>query len=440
MAEKELLQQLHVLKSIDLQQRDDIAQDLQQSIRLLIVTQFYPPDYAATGQLIEELAVQLGKMGVRVRVFAGQPGYAFNRDSAPGFERSGRLQVVRSRASQIWPHRIRGRAINGFLFCIRAGLHLLKRARENDVLLLTTEPPYLTILGYLAHLFFRIPYVCLLYDLYPDVVVELNVLKKHHWLVRFWDWLNGRIWRNAQAIVVLSSTMKDRIVTKCPGIASKTIVIHSWANPDIIKPIDKTSNWFAQQFDLEDKFTVLYSGNMGRCHDIDTILAAAEALQDEPIQFLFIGGGAKRRISAEKALSLGLSNCRFLPYQKKGDLPYSLTAGDLSLVSISPGMEGLVAPSKLYGILATGRPVAVICEPHSYLRQLICEAKCGEAFDNGDDRGLAQFIYRLAHNALLAKALGNAGRRYLQSHFTPEITASQYLKVLVNSVRTRSDR
>jgi glycosyltransferase involved in cell wall biosynthesis len=112
----------------------------------------------------------------------------------------------------------------------------------------------------------------------------------------------------------------------------------------------------------------------------------------------------------------------------------------LSLVSISPGMEGLVAPSKLYGILATGRPVAVICEPHSYLRQLIDDAQCGEAFDNGDDRGLAQFIYRLAHNTLLAKALGNAGRRYLQSHFTPEITASQYLKVLVNSAKTKSDR
>ncbi len=406
--------------------------------RLSIITQFYPPDYAATGQLIEELVNQLARLGMHVHVFTGQPGYAFQEETAPSVESSERIWIRRSRTSQIWPRRIRGRALNGLLFCLRAGVHLLKSASRGEVLLLTTEPPYLLILGFLAHLCFGTPYVCLLYDLYPDVAVELNVVPPHHWIVRFWDWLNRLIWKNASNVIVLSATMKERIIAKCPEIEDKIAVIHSWADPNSIKPMNKQDNWFAHQFNLVEKFTVLYSGNMGRCHDMDTILAAAEQLQNEPIQFVFIGNGAKRQACIEKAQSLKLENCQFLPYQKKSFLPYSLTACDLSLVSVSPGMEGLVAPSKLYGILAAGRPVAAICGANSYLRQLVAEANCGEAFDNGDAAGLANFIRSLAANSQLAKGLGDSGRCYLQSHFTPEIIARQYLQVLSSTVEHSS--
>lgn len=398
--------------------------------KVSVITQYYPPDYAATGQLIEELVTQLARLGMHIHVFTGQPGYAFQEAAAPAVESSGRISIQRSRTSQIWPRRIRGRALNGLLFCIRAGLHLLKSASRGEILLLTTEPPYLLILGYLAHLCFGTPYVCLLYDLYPDVAVQLNVVPTDHWLVRFWNWLNCLIWKNASQVIVLSSTMKKCITAKCPEIEDKIAVIHSWADPNWIKPIDKVDNWFAHQHNLVDKFTVLYSGNMGRCHDMDTILAAAEQLQHEPIQFVFIGNGAKQQACIEKVQSLKLENCQFLPYQDKSLLPYSLTACDLSLVSVDRGMEGLVAPSKLYGILAAGRPVAVICPAQSYLCQLVAEANCGEVFDNGNATGLAEFIHRLAANSHLAKALGNSGRCYLKSNFTPEIIARQYLNVL----------
>jgi glycosyltransferase involved in cell wall biosynthesis len=406
--------------------------------RLSIITQFYPPDYAATGQLIEELVNQLARLGMQVHIFTGQPGYAFQEEAAPSVESSEKISIRRSRTSRMWSRRIRGRALNGLLFCLRAGVHLLKSASRGEVLLLTTEPPYLLMLGLLAHLCFGTPYVCLLYDVYPDVAVELNVVPPHHWVVRFWDWLNRLIWKNASKVIVLSATMKERIIAKCPEIEDKIAVIHSWADPNSIKPIDKQDNWFAHQFNFVEKFTVLYSGNMGRCHDMDTILEAAEQLQNEPIQFVFIGNGAKRQAFIEKVRNLKLENCQFLPYQKKPVLPYSLTACDLSLVSVSPGMEGLVAPSKLYGVLAAGRPVAAICGANSYLRQLVAEANCGEVFDNGDGTGLANYIRSLAANSQLAKTLGDSGRRYLQSHFTPEIIARQYLEVFCSTVEHSS--
>ena len=404
-------------------------------IKLSIITQFYPPDYAATGQLIEELALQLGQLGMPVQIFTGQPGYAFHEESAPAIEQLDQVRIKRSRTTRLWSKRIRGKALNGLLFCLRSGVYLLRNRSRGDVLLLTTAPPFLPILGYLVHKTFGLPYVCLLYDLYPDVAVELKVVAREHWAVRLWDTINCHVWRRAQKVIVLSSTMKDRVVAKCPEIKDKISVIHNWADPNQIAPIAKNQNWFAKAFNLVDTFTVLYSGNMGRCHDMETILEAAKLLKDEPIQFVFIGNGAKRQGFRTQASQLGLKNCQFLPYQDKENLPYSLTACDLSLVSVSPGMEGLVAPSKLYPALAAGRPLAIICEPHSYLRSMLKESGCGEAFNNGDPEGLAAFIRRLASDSQLTKQMGRAGRRYLQSNFTPDLIAQQYSQVLCEAVK-----
>jgi glycosyltransferase involved in cell wall biosynthesis len=404
-------------------------------MKLSIITQFYPPDYAATGQLIEELALRLGRLGLPVQIFTGQPGYAFQKESAPAREHIERVAVKRSRTTRFWSKRIRGKAVNGLLFCVRSGLHVLKNCDRDDVLLLTTAPPFLPIIGYIAHKLFGIPYVCLLYDLYPDVAVELKVVAREHWAVRLWDAINCRVWRRSQKIIVLSPTMKDRVVAKCPEISDKIRVIHNWADPNQIVPIAKHQNWFAKAFNLVDTFTVLYSGNMGRCHDMETILEAAKLLKDDPIQFVFIGNGAKRQGFRTQADRLGLKNCQFLPYQDKQNLPYSLTACDLSLVSVSPGMEGLVAPSKLYAALAAGRPLGIICEPHSYLRTMVQEAGCGEAFNNGDAEALAAYIRRLATDSQLTKQMGQAGRRYLQSNFTPDLIAQQYSQLLLEAVR-----
>ena len=399
-------------------------------LKLSVVTQFFPPDFAATGQLIEELVYQLGRQGVDIKVFTGQPGYAFQTSTAPLYEQKGLVQVKRSRSTQFWAKRIRGKAVSGVLFMLRTALHLIKNCRRRNLLLVTTAPPFLPILGYLASLFLGFPYVCLLYDLYPDIAVELGIVSEEHWIARFWRTVNRMVWRKAKALIVLSPEMRQRVIEHCPDIADNVFVIHSWADPEQIKPIPKEENWFAHQHDLDNKFTVLYSGNMGRCHDMDTILDAAIQLRNEPIQFVFIGNGAKRDSLLQEAKRLGLDNIRFLPYQDKDVLPYSLTACDLSIVSVIPGMESLVAPSKLYSALASGRPIAVVCPKQCYLRPLINEANCGQTFRNGDSNGLAEFIRQLSQDRQRTQRLGESGRHYMETHFTPEIIAKQYYDVL----------
>ncbi len=399
-------------------------------LKLSVVTQFFPPDFAPTGQLIEELVRHLGNQGVNIKVFTGQPGYAYRNSIAPRLEQQGDVEIVRSRTTSLWGSRLRGKALNGLLFSLRTVLHLIRNCRRRNLVLITTAPPFLPVLGYLVNIFFGMPYVCLLYDLYPDIAVELGVISSQSWIAKAWRALNRRVWQQAQSLIVLSPDMEQRIVALCPEVEGKVHVIHSWADSKQISPRPKSENWFARQHGLVDKFTVLYSGNMGRCHDIDTIFEAALRLRDKPIQFVCIGGGAKRETLLQKVKEEGLSNFLFLPYQDKANLPYSLTACDLSLVSVSPGMESLVAPSKLYTALASGRPIAAICPPQTYLRSLLEKAQCGAHFDNGDSKGLADFIYELSQNKQMAAEMGKAARQYQVTHFTPENIARQYSEVL----------
>ena len=400
--------------------------------KLLIITQFFPPDYAATGQLIYELGHQLNREDVEVNVYTGQPGYAYEQKQAPIVEIDRQLRIRRATFKQFKSRRIRSKTLNGTLFTLKSAWHLLINARKHDAVILTTAPPFLSIVGYIANLIFKLDYICLIYDLYPDVVVELGVISPHNAIAKLWNKINSAVWQRSKAIVVLSETMKQRIVTKHPAIADSISVIHNWADPDWIEPIPKADNWFVRQYKNPNKFTVLYSGNLGHCHDLITIIDAAKLLRE--VQFVFIGAGAKYRQCQATVAEFGLNNCVFLPYQDRANLPYSLTACDLALVSIAPGLEGVVAPSKVYGIMAAGKAIAAICEPHSYLRQLITDARCGMAIDNYRSEQLAEFISTLAANPDLTKDMGDAGRNYLKQHFTPQKVARQYCDVLgINS-------
>lgn len=399
-------------------------------VKLLIITHYYPPDYAATGQLIEELANSLGENSLEVNIFTGQPGYAFTTPLAPSREEAYPLMIRRSRTSRIVPQRIRGKALNGILFFLRSMVHLIRNSSKSNLLLITTAPPFLPIVALIGKLIWKMPYICLVYDLYPDVLVALKILPEKNLLVKLWSKINYQIWQNAKEIIVISNTMKERILAKYPDLYLQIKVIHNWSDPEIIKPIQKEDNWFAKQHNLTKKFTVLYSGNFGRCHELDTILDAAKLLKDKPIQFVFIGAGAKLPSCKEKVKKYGLHNFLFLPFQDKDVLPYSLTSCDLGLVTVAPDLEGIVAPSKFYGILAAEKPVAIICESHSYLRELIDDAGCGKAFNHYDAEGLANFINELAFNQDLSVKMGKMGRAYLESHFTPEIIAKKYLEVL----------
>ncbi|WP_242018171.1 glycosyltransferase [Synechocystis sp. FACHB-383] len=205
-------------------------------MKLTILNQFYPPDYAATGQLLEELSIELSKKELDVQIFAGQPGYAFDQDLAPAQEVCQGVLIRRTRTSRLWPQRLRGRAIAGILYCLRAIVKLRLKRRLGDLILVTTEPPYLMVVAYILHLLYKKPYICLIYDLYPDVAVKLGVAKEKDAIVKLWRWLNHLTWQKAEAIIVLSESMAKVVADKEPALAGKIEVVHIAKN-EIVRTI-----------------------------------------------------------------------------------------------------------------------------------------------------------------------------------------------------------
>ena len=399
--------------------------------RVTVVSQFFPPDYAATGQLLDDLTSRLAARGLQMQVLTGQPAYAYSQDSAPSISFEPNRCIRRTSITRLWPQQIRGRAVNGMLFCLLISLRLLRYARRGDLLLYTSEPPYLPLVGWLLYKLTRTPNLVLVYDLYPDVLAELGVLPSDHWLMRLWRRLNRCVYADAQEVIVLSEPMAERLRRHCPAVADRLHVIPSWADPAEIQPLAKSSNWFVSRHGLEQSFTVLYSGNQGRCHDLVTLLGAALLLKDEPsFQFLFIGKGPQHQRVRQLVYDWGLSNCRFLPYQDLDVLPYSLTSADLAVVSLGIDAEGLVAPSKLYGHLAAGTPIAAITPPGSDLQRLVQNHGCGRWFANGDSAQLADWIRQLRAEPELAAACGSAARELLLSSASPQIITERYWSLL----------
>ncbi|MBA4445331.1 glycosyltransferase family 4 protein [Cylindrospermopsis raciborskii CS-506_D] len=421
----------HVPYQINRRKERYVGQKQTNSKKLGVITEFFPPDYAATGQLIEELVRQLDHPELEIEVFTGQPGYAYSADKAPAKQLLGGVRIRRTRATRVWSKRIRGKAINGVFFTLRAFFHIIGNFYKYDVFLLTSAPPFLPLAAYLAKLLCGCSYICLVYDIYPDVAIALNVIKKDHWIVKVWRELNRRIWTSSQEIIVLSDDMKRVVIKHYPQLMDKVSVIHSWGDPELILPMEKQDNWFAREHNLVNKFTVLYSGNVGRCHDMETIFHTAQLLaQEENIQFVCIGSGAKIDVLRENVTEMKLSNFLFLPYQHKSTLPYSLTACDLSLVSLEYKVYDLVAPSKLYPALAASRPIAIISPEECYLRKMVNDGQFGLGVNNGDSLSLANFILRLSGDRQLVEQMGKAGRSYLEANFTIKKIAREYWEII----------
>ncbi|MDO9011638.1 MAG: glycosyltransferase family 4 protein [Gallionella sp.] len=225
--------------------------------------------------------------------------------------------------------------------------------------------------------------------------------------------------------VAIGERMALRI-RDCGIDTNKVRVIANWVEGDVITPISPEINPLRLEWNLAGKFVVMYSGNMGRAHEFETILDAATLLQpDTRFVFLFVGGGNQLGPLGLSVVSRGLTNAQFRPYQPRNQLGMSLSVGDVHLISLRPELEGLILPSKFYGVLAAGRPVVFVGAADGDIARQIGEANCGVVAEQGDARGLADLLRRLADAPLEAERMGSNGRRL----FDAELNQSRSLAV-----------
>jgi glycosyltransferase involved in cell wall biosynthesis len=280
-------------------------------------------------------------------------------------------------------------------------------------------------------------------DLFPDLAVQLGKLKNKPF-IGFLKKLSMLIVRKADKVVVVGEYMEKKIreeLLKGTYRSNHIVTVHNWADGDKIKVLrqkDGENNYLKKKWGLEGKFIVLYSGNIGYLHEFDTIIATAESLVKEgtrEIVFVFIGEGIKKEYIEEKVREKGLDNILFFPYQSREILTYSLGLADVSLVTLEKGFEGMVVPSKIYGILASVRPVIAVVGGESEIVNIIREGNCGKVVKIGDYQALVDSIMDYYKDREKCREDGLNGRRYFEENFDRKIATRKYIEVIKETLK-----
>ena len=208
-------------------------------------------------------------------------------------------------------------------------------------------------------------------------------------------------------------------------------MIHNWADGDAIAPIAPETNALRSEWNLSGKFVLMYSGNMGRAHEFETILGAAQLLQDRSeIQFLFVGGGHYRDWLETEARARKLPNVRFQAYQPRERLAESLGVADVHLICLRPELEGLIVPSKIYGALAAGRPTLNVGDPSGEIGAMLHASRAGFSVTTGDSASLARHIEELQSNQALRAELGKNARQAFEARFDRRFALARWTTLL----------
>ncbi len=309
---------------------------------------------------------------------------------------------------------------------------LILFAKKSDGFLLSSNPPILGIWFWLLNFFKNNPYMVLVYDIHPDVLIEMGVVQQSDIVVKIWNWLNKKVYRDAKSIVTLGKYMANRLSVSNNLSFSKINIIPPWVDTDFIKLLAYKNNPLAKKFNPKGKYVVLYSGNMGISHDIDSMLRAAKQLRDrDDILFLFIGGGDKYQAAVDYQNSHQLDNIAIYSYQEESDLPYTMTLASISLVALGDGAQELMIPSKVFYYMAAGSAIIGICSGKNELKDIIRICDCGICTDPGNSDKLASTIEKvLGNNALLDKYQHNA-RLGAEERYSKKIGVRYFIELMI---------
>jgi glycosyltransferase involved in cell wall biosynthesis len=383
-------------------------------VRILVLNRSYHPDVEATGQLLTELCSDLAAHH-EVTVIAGRPNFVAANGRPPLVEREvhAGVEILRVRNLRFNKRSLPRRAL-GLLSYLALALWTALRRPRPDVVVVETDPPVLGAVGAVLKAWYRCRLVFYLQDLYPEVGLVLGRLRPGP-LAALLRWMTQLGLRRADRVVVLGEDMRRRVLGRGvrPG---KVVVVPNWADTRAVRPTPGESP-LRREWGLNGHFVVMYSGNLGLSQNLDLILRAAEGLRGEEVEFLFVGEGAAKPRLVEEARRRGLAHVRFLPYQPKERLGESLAAADVHLIPLQRGLAGYIVPSKLYGILAAGRPYVAAVDADSEVAAVTAGAGTGLRVEPDSPEQLAGAVrWCLANRDELAE-MGRRGRRLAETRF-----------------------
>jgi colanic acid biosynthesis glycosyl transferase WcaI len=399
--------------------------------RLIFVNRFFFPDHSATSQILSDLACHLAGAGRDIHVVTSTQLYDDAKAALPVSEIIDGVHVHRVPSTGFGRKTLPGRSIDYVSFYRSMWQCLVALARPGDIIVAKTDPPLTSVVAMAAARRKGARLVNWLQDIYPETAVALGVPFMRGPLAASLTALRNRSLRQAEAIVVVGDLMA-RKVESLGAPSARVHVITNWCHDEVIRPVAPSENPLRQTWGLAGQFVLGYSGNLGRAHEFQTVLAAAERLRNEPrFIFLVIGGGKRFEELARAVKRQGLaSSFRFIPYQEQKTLPYSLAVTDAHWLSLNPKLEGLIVPSKFYGIAAAGKPIIIIADKDGEIARLVQQHGCGIVVAPGDADALVGALRLLSNAPETISEMGRRARAMLDLHFTRRQALQRWSELL----------
>lgn len=427
-----MAQDVHLRSSAPL---GEPAVDRAAGTSLLFVNQHYTPDVAATGQCLADLAEYLVAEGYGVEVLASRNGYGAGRLAAPPRELRNGVLVRRIAGTGFGRARHLGRLFDYASFYLGALVRLLFGRRYDGVIFLTT-PPLIAVLGWLVSRLRRQPYAVWSMDLHPEAELASGMLRAGSLTTRLLAWLDRRGYAGADFVVDLGGHMRQRVLRK--GVApERSHTVHIWGGRTDGEPVRRASNPLRYHLGLENRFVVMYSGNAGLVHDFGAIFEAMRELRDEPrIFFLFAGGGPRRAEVEAFAAGERLRHFAYHDYFPRELLRHSLAVADVHLISLRSPFVGISVPSKLYGAMASARPILFVGPGRCETADAITEARCGIVIDPAADgdraagERIASVLRAWADVPSAAEELGARGRCAFLERYEQRLSCAAFERII----------
>ena len=390
--------------------------------------------------MLADLAEDLSAAGWKVRVISSQTSYEGEKKRQSSRETRNGVDIHRVLTTRFGRRTIIGRLLD-YLSYFVVSFGTLVRLPRPDVIVAMSDPP-LILLAAVAAARTRGSQVCYwAQDVYPALASKLGVINEEGFVFALLRGLSRRLQGACDLVVGLGPRMMQGLIAE--GAApEKTTWIHNWADEKAIRPIYPNDNPFLSEHQLQDKFVVLYSGNAGRGHTFDSLCEVMQRFRgDETVAFVFIGGGRKFSQLRSFAQERELTNAIFLDYVERSGLSYSLSAANVSIVTEDPQVEGLLLPSKTYGILASGRPIIFIGSEKSDVAEIVRDCKCGLVISPDDPDSLERALRDLMKDGRRVEQMGYAARVAAETRFSRRSATkawSDHLRALLPA--TRSER
>jgi glycosyltransferase involved in cell wall biosynthesis len=403
--------------------------------RIWVVSELYYPELTSTGYFLTGIAEGFAST-YAVSVLCGQPSYWARGVRAPTREILHGADVHRCWATTFDKNKIPSKIINQITISASMLWTALFRINRRDIVIAVTNPPFLPYLMALACRIRGARYILLIHDVYPEIFTRIGILKPQSVSVRLMDIASRWLYNSADRIIVLGRDMRGLVTGKLKTRQNRIVIATNWGDTETVFPQSLTENILLSKLNLKDFFVVQYCGNIGRTHGIKDITAAAELLTaDDEFHFLLIGWGARKRWVIEQKQARKLENLTILDPLSPKELCDGLNACNVAIISFSSGMAGISVPSRMYNVLAAGKPLLAVCDDDSELAAVVREENIGWVIPPGRPDLIVSTLHEAKANPERLSAMGKRARKAAEKKYTIDSVLQVY-KDLIEGLKT----